>query len=390
MSPDSDWPSHNDYGLPLMGFISALTVNQCIALDIPTILPAGSVHVVWWSKVVPDDTLFIVGDGIPCQSDIHKFIGHQTTQFAAGFRSVVLEISGLWTLWDNLYCYRKNQLTPKLKKLREELLSDLPENLAFVYNKHSVHWAPCMVAMADHIVFQGDSLDMDNDPEMLLKLRWLLHDVTYTQGDWSESPLPIAHQGAASGSCAIISLSSIASYVEPTIPPWSPSKASEFHQQWLSDFFAGILLAAPDPNGSCLTFFIPSLLPILTRLCKVLPPTIDIQFDGEVEVTNSLSMPAAPPNSIRMPAAFPVGAKPTSSNFDSNSNSNSDSSESEFSPLLLSSPRKVYAPTVPRGESRSPSKLPDAPLDPQRPQILMEFDSLEAAVHHVSLHSAPW
>lgn len=81
------------------GFVSALTVNQCIALDVPTILPAGSVHVVGWSKVIPDDTLFIVGDGIPCLSDIRKFIGDQTTQFAAGFRSVVLEISGLCTPW---------------------------------------------------------------------------------------------------------------------------------------------------------------------------------------------------------------------------------------------------------------------------------------------------
>ncbi|KAJ7848496.1 hypothetical protein B0H14DRAFT_2583013 [Mycena olivaceomarginata] len=45
------------------GFVSALTVNQCIALDIPTILPAGSVHVVGWSKVIPDNPLFIVGDG---------------------------------------------------------------------------------------------------------------------------------------------------------------------------------------------------------------------------------------------------------------------------------------------------------------------------------------
>jgi hypothetical protein len=80
--------------------------------------------------------------------------------------------------------YRKNELTPKLKMLREELLSALPEHLGFVYNKHDIHWAPCLVVTGDRMVLQGDSMGMDNDLEMLLKLRWLLSDVTETQGEW--------------------------------------------------------------------------------------------------------------------------------------------------------------------------------------------------------------
>ncbi|KAJ7836551.1 hypothetical protein B0H14DRAFT_2589613 [Mycena olivaceomarginata] len=113
--------------------------------------------------------------------------------------------------------YRKNELTPKLKMLREELLSALPEHLGFVYNKHDIHWAPCLVVTGDRMVLQGDSMGMDNDLEMLLKLRWLLSDVTETQGEWSESPLPVPHQGAASGACAMVSLSSIASFLERTL-----------------------------------------------------------------------------------------------------------------------------------------------------------------------------
>jgi hypothetical protein len=80
------------------GFISVLTVDQCITLDVPAILPAGSVRVVGWSKVVPNDTSFIIMDGIPCLPDIRQSLADQTTQFAAEFRSVVLEISGLCTL----------------------------------------------------------------------------------------------------------------------------------------------------------------------------------------------------------------------------------------------------------------------------------------------------
>ncbi|KAJ7923163.1 hypothetical protein B0H13DRAFT_1865121 [Mycena leptocephala] len=179
-----------------------------------------------------------------------------------------------------LGAYRKNELTPKLKMLREELLSCLPQHLGFVCNKHGVHWAPCLVVMGDRIVLQGDSMGMDNDPEILLKLRWSLLTnafmILMLGSNWSESPLPVPHQGAA-----IVSLSSIV-------------------------------------------------------------------LDRRLQISDS---------------------------------------DSDFEPLPSSSPRKTYAPTVPRGEGGSPSKLPDAPLDPQRPQILIDFHSLEAAVHHVYVTS---
>jgi hypothetical protein len=42
-----------------------------------------------------------------------------------------------------------------------------------------------------------------------------------------------------------------------------------------------------------------------------------------------------------------------------------------------------FGPTVPRALSGSPKKSANAPLDPQRPQVGMIFNTLEEAVHFV-------
>jgi len=60
------------------------------------------------------------------------------------------------------------------------------------------------------------------------------------------------------------------------------------------------------------------------------------------------------------------------------SSSDSDSASEDNSDGVASI---AYGPTVPRSHSGSPSKVHNAPLDPQRPQIGMMFNSLEEAVH---------
>jgi hypothetical protein len=130
--------------------------------------------------------------------------------------------------------YRSKMLSKTLKNLRESLLVTLPRYIAFVYNKDNSHWAPCIISINDRTVWQGDSLRREPDKEMLDMVKWFLGDITETQGQWTEHELAVPHQGSGSGSCGIVALSSIHSFVAGATP-WSQKRARNFHLQWLAE-----------------------------------------------------------------------------------------------------------------------------------------------------------
>jgi hypothetical protein len=131
--------------------------------------------------------------------------------------------------------YREGCLSKALKDLRDSLLADLPDTIAFVFNKNGSHWAPCVVRMHDFIIQQGDSLRWDKDDDMFAKLQWFLSDVTEAQGTWTEEYLFTPYQGDGSGSCAIIALNAIQTSVDWHEPTWSSASAAEFRHKWLRE-----------------------------------------------------------------------------------------------------------------------------------------------------------
>lgn len=108
--------------------------------------------------------------------------------------------------------------------------------------------------------------------------------------------------------------------------------------------------------------------------------------------------PATPPGQMS-PTKSDRDFEPDDSGADSGTNSDAESdagsdansdanSGSNWSLVHTPSPHADlkpgrFGPTVPRAQSGSPKKSPDAPLDPQRPQSGMVFESLEEAVHFV-------
>lgn len=129
--------------------------------------------------------------------------------------------------------YNARHLSNTLKALRESLLADLPDIIAFTFNKRSVHWAPCVVSTKDLIVYQGDSLGWAADKAMLEKLQWFLADVTDTQGRWTEQALNVPNQGRGSGSCGIVALNAIHAFIDPSVPSWRPEDAAMHRRTWL-------------------------------------------------------------------------------------------------------------------------------------------------------------
>jgi hypothetical protein len=129
--------------------------------------------------------------------------------------------------------YNAQHLSTTLKDLRDSLLSDLPDTIAFAFNKRSVHWAPCVVSTKDLIVYQGDSLGWAADKTMLAKLQWFLADVTDVQGQWTEKPLTVPNQGLDSGSCGIVALNAIHTFIDPSVPLWHQEDATMHRLTWL-------------------------------------------------------------------------------------------------------------------------------------------------------------
>jgi hypothetical protein len=77
------------------GFLNAVTVQQCLDVTIPPVLPDARVRLVGWSRVVPSASHFLIAGGCtPSLRDIRLFIGDMSEQFAQGNRSVVIEVQG--------------------------------------------------------------------------------------------------------------------------------------------------------------------------------------------------------------------------------------------------------------------------------------------------------
>ena len=131
--------------------------------------------------------------------------------------------------------YNERHLSNTLKNLQKSLLADLPDIIAFTFNKRSVHWAPCIVSTKDLVVYQGDSLGWAADETMLAKLQWFLVDVLDTQGRWTEKALIVPDQGRASGSCGIVSLNTIHAFIDPSVPPWRQEDAATHRRIWLKN-----------------------------------------------------------------------------------------------------------------------------------------------------------
>ena len=148
--------------------------------------------------------------------------------------------------------YRSKTLSKTLKNLRESLLAALPRYIAFVYNKDNSHWASCIISNNDRTVWQGDSLGWEPDKEMLDKVKWFLGDITETQGQWTARELAVPHQGSGSGSCGIIALTSIHSFIAGAIP-WSQKRAPHFRRRWLAELIRCHLQAVAVQVCSCIS-----------------------------------------------------------------------------------------------------------------------------------------
>ncbi len=130
--------------------------------------------------------------------------------------------------------FEHQKFTKRFRLLRDLLLQNPPTYLAFVYNKHGVHWAPCLISLKDRVIFHGDSLEWEADDNMCRKVQWLFGDVTEIQDQWREDILPISSQSPGSGSCGVAALSAIASFLDHGLPLWTQSESQQFRCAWMS------------------------------------------------------------------------------------------------------------------------------------------------------------
>jgi Ulp1 family protease len=151
--------------------------------------------------------------------------------------------------------YRDNRLSKHLKDLRDSLLADLPAFIAFIFNKRHCHWAPCIISTTELLVQQGDSLRWAPDESMLAMLRWFLGDVTEIQGTWKEKELPVPYQGPKSGSCGIIALNVIHTFIDHDAMPWCLERSSTFRHSWLRALLLHHL-AAVQAEEKAVSFFL--------------------------------------------------------------------------------------------------------------------------------------
>ncbi|KAK0455368.1 uncharacterized protein EV420DRAFT_1644601 [Desarmillaria tabescens] len=93
------------------------------------------------------------------------------------------------------------KFTKQFQLLCDLFLQNPPTYLAFVYNKHGVHWASCLISLKHYVIFYGDSLKWEADDNMCCKVQWLFGDITEIQDQWQEDILPISSQLLGSGSC---------------------------------------------------------------------------------------------------------------------------------------------------------------------------------------------
>ena len=145
--------------------------------------------------------------------------------------------------------YQANRLSKYLKEIRESLLANLPQFIAFTFNKEGVHWLTSIVVTEDLLVYQGDSLDWAPDDKLPIKLKWFLSDVMEVQGRWREKALGVPLQGPSSGSCRVISMSVIHSFVEPVAAAWSIDQALDFRMTWLKEFLEHHIAAVRSPHN---------------------------------------------------------------------------------------------------------------------------------------------
>lgn len=269
--------------------------------------------------------------------------------------------------------YQDGHLSRTLKDLRESLLTAPPQFVGFVFNKDDVHWAPCLISMKKRLVQQGDSLGWLPDKTMLTKLKWFLGDLVETQGPWTETELPVPRQGSGSGSCGIVALSSIHSFVDKTAALWCPGEALRFRLDWLQQLLQHHFATIRSEAVSLVFNFEGASLLNLDEF-----PLFSYQGPTNLHENHC---PSTPPRKI---AAALTWSSPNS-DFKPDDGSKSDSELSSDDSHHTPSPRstKSYGPTVPRAQSGSPTKSADAPLDPQRPETGMFFNTLEKAVHFI-------
>lgn len=78
-------------------FIRCLTIEMAISLNIPAILPPGSVRLVEWAPQIPTMSyLELPGPiaAVPHLEDIRPILAEQPSQFVLGMRSAIIEVSG--------------------------------------------------------------------------------------------------------------------------------------------------------------------------------------------------------------------------------------------------------------------------------------------------------
>ncbi|KZP10263.1 hypothetical protein FIBSPDRAFT_963258 [Athelia psychrophila] len=153
--------------------------------------------------------------------------------------------------------FERKQMSPMLKKMCNDILTNPPLIVAFVFNKEEVHWAATSTVLDDHIVLQGDSAGFSCHPRLRDMMQWLLADVAPEDGPWLEATLPIEQQGPGSGSCGIASTSSIIKHAvefatchgliqpsdAPAIPVWTDGNSQLVRSHWIQSILCASVQA---------------------------------------------------------------------------------------------------------------------------------------------------
>jgi hypothetical protein len=192
---------------------------------------------------------------------IDTYIHLLVQQLNTSFPNLILFLDCYFHLELSL-AFERRRLSPRLRQIREAIIADPPQLIAFLLNKESVHWASNVTVLGDWMVLQGDSAGFSRNMHLREMLEWWLGDIAPEDGLWSEGILPTERQGPRSGSCGLATVGSIMDFaldfacrdveVPITIPQWTDACTASVRRYWLRTILSASLQSlSADNNEVC-------------------------------------------------------------------------------------------------------------------------------------------
>lgn len=129
------------------------------------------------------------------------------------------------------------------ERLRQQLLEEDPEYLAFVCLKRRIHWAPCIIALDSKIVYEGDSAGWDPIPDLLTRIKSALGGSNVKSAVWSLKHINVVQQGN-SWDCGVVAVNAIETFLDPAARAWTPSLSYQFRHDLFAQLVRTHLLSA--------------------------------------------------------------------------------------------------------------------------------------------------